>query len=90
MNIELGDLAYSGVPSHWFGLEQLVEVGPMSGRSNVEYWLERRGFECQEDVVLRIFNKAKSSDHVLSEAEVLAEINPADQGSGSENQGSNS
>jgi 2-isopropylmalate synthase len=78
-DVELSNLVYSGVPSHWFGLEQLIEVGPMSGRSNVEYWLKKRGFECSEELVRHIFEKAKSSDHVLSESEILAEIR--DQGS---------
>ena len=73
-DFELSNLVYSGVPSDWFGLEQLIEVGPMSGRSNVEHWLQKRGFECSEELVLRIFEKAKSSDHVLSESEILAEI----------------
>src|SRR5262249_44692322 len=37
---ELANLVYSGVPAHHFGLEQVIEVGPMSGKSNVIYWLE--------------------------------------------------
>ena len=40
---ELADLVYSGVPAGQFGLEQVVEIGPMSGKSNVIYWLEKRG-----------------------------------------------
>src|ERR1700732_4596665 len=32
---ELANSIYSGVPSHLFGLEQVIEVGPLSGRSNV-------------------------------------------------------
>src|SRR6266852_1385767 len=41
-NVELANIVYSGVPSHLFGLEQIIEVGPMSGKSNVLFWLERR------------------------------------------------
>jgi isopropylmalate/homocitrate/citramalate synthase len=37
----LADSVYSGVPAHLFGLEQVVEIGPMSGKSNVLYWLSR-------------------------------------------------
>src|SRR6201997_5101284 len=37
----LANTVYSGVPSHLFGLEQVIEIGPLSGRSNVQYWLER-------------------------------------------------
>jgi 2-isopropylmalate synthase len=40
---ELSNLVYSGVPAHWVGLEQQIEIGPMCGRSNVEYWLQKRG-----------------------------------------------
>src|ERR1700726_4091961 len=40
-NPELADVVYSGVPSHLFGLDQIIEVGPMSGKSNVLFWLER-------------------------------------------------
>ena len=37
----LANSIYSGVPSHFFGMEQIIEVGPMSGKSNVQYWLEK-------------------------------------------------
>jgi 2-isopropylmalate synthase len=42
---ELVDAVYSGIPATLVGREQAIEVGPMSGRSNVIYWLERRGIE---------------------------------------------
>src|SRR5437762_11783117 len=42
-DVELANSVYSGVPSHYFGLEQIIEIGPMSGKSNVIYWLERTG-----------------------------------------------
>jgi 2-isopropylmalate synthase len=70
----LGDLVYSGVPAHWFGLEQLIEVGPMCGRSNVEYWLETHGIAADEERIARVYERAKSSDHVLTETEILAAL----------------
>jgi len=70
-DLELANTVYSGVPSHVFGLEQVIDIGPMSGRSNILYWLEHRGIPATEETVERIFHRAKSSDHVLSEAEVL-------------------
>lgn len=73
-DVEMANLVYSGVPSHWFGLEQRIEVGPMCGRSNVLYWLEKHGRAIDETVVARIFERAKSSDHVLSEQEIMAAI----------------
>jgi len=68
---ELANTVYSGVPSHLFGLEQVIDIGPMSGKSNVLFWLERRNLPATEDVVERIYKKAKSSNHTLSEAEIL-------------------
>ena len=47
----------------------------MSGKSNVIFWLERRGIAVTDDVVERIFAKAKGSATVLSEDEILAEVN---------------
>jgi 2-isopropylmalate synthase len=70
-DIELANTVYSGVPSHVFGLEQIIDVGPMSGKSNVMFWLERRGIPAADDVVERIYSRAKSSDHTLSEAEIV-------------------
>src|SRR5882762_7696422 len=70
-DVELANTVYSGVPSHVFGLEQIIDVGPMSGKSNVLFWLERRGIPATDDVVDRIYQRAKSSDHTLSEAEIL-------------------
>jgi 2-isopropylmalate synthase len=68
---ELANIVYSGVPSHYFGMEQVIEIGPMSGKSNVIFWLERRGIVPADDVVERIFRKAKGSDRCLTEKEIL-------------------
>lgn len=67
---ELANAVYSGVPAHLFGLEQVIDVGPMSGKSNVLFWLEQRGIAVTDDVVERIYRRAKNSDHTLSEAEI--------------------
>ena len=67
----LSDLVYSGVPAHLFGLEQIIEIGPMSGESNVIFWLEKRGYEPAPEVVKRIFARAKNSDRILREEEIL-------------------
>ena len=73
-DIALVDAVYSGVPATMVGRQQEIEVGPMSGKSNVVFWLERRGLAADEEVVDRIFAKAKSSACVLEEAEILAVI----------------
>src|ERR1700733_1146598 len=70
-DIVLANTVYSGVPSHVFGMDQIIDVGPMSGKSNVLFWLERHGIPAADDVVDRIYQRAKQSDHTLSEAEIL-------------------
>ena len=60
------------MPAGQFGLKQVIEVGPMSGKSNVIYWLEIRGVEASEDRVARIYERAKQASGVLSEEELLA------------------
>ena len=69
---DLADAVYSGVPAHLFGLEQIVEVGPMSGKSNVSYWLARHGIPETDQLVNRIFEAAKRSPRVLTEEELKA------------------
>ncbi|HEX4003200.1 MAG TPA: LeuA family protein [Candidatus Acidoferrales bacterium] len=68
----LADAIYSGVPAHLFGLEQVIEVGPMSGRSNVVYWLAKRGVLASDEAVDRILAAAKQSSRILTEDEILA------------------
>ena len=69
---DLADAVYSGVPARLFGLEQIVEVGPMSGKSNVSYWLARHGIPETDELVNRIFEAAKRSPRVLTEEELKA------------------
>jgi 2-isopropylmalate synthase len=76
-DVELANTVYSGVPSHVFGLKQVIDIRPMNGKSNVHFWLERRGLKVTEDLVERIYRRAKSSDHTLSEAEILECLQPA-------------
>jgi 2-isopropylmalate synthase len=71
---ELMDAVYSAIPASMVGREQEIDVGPMSGKSNVTYWLEKRGIAVSEQVVDRVFQRAKSSPTVLTEAEILAEV----------------
>jgi 2-isopropylmalate synthase len=70
-DVVLANTVYSGVPSHVFGLQQIIDVGPMSGKSNVLFWLERHGIAATDGVVDRIYQRAKQSDHTLTEAEIL-------------------
>jgi len=68
----LANAVYSGVPAHLFGMEQLIEVGPMSGKSNVLFWLERHNISAGESTVNRILDAAKQSPRVLTDTEILA------------------
>ena len=71
---DLADRIYSGVPANLFGKHQAIEVGFMSGESNVVYWLESRGIKADDALVKRIFARAKATDHILTDAEIHAEI----------------
>jgi 2-isopropylmalate synthase len=68
----LANTVYSGVPAHLFGLDQVIEIGPMSGKSNVLFWLERHGIPVSEPLVNRIFDAAKQSARVLTDSEIQA------------------
>jgi 2-isopropylmalate synthase len=72
----LVDAVYSGVPAAMVGRRQEIEIGPMSGKSNVVFWLEQRGLAAVPDIVERILTRAKAAPSVLSEAEILALIEP--------------
>ncbi|MBZ5564477.1 MAG: LeuA family protein [Acidobacteriia bacterium] len=70
-DVELANQVYSGVPSHWFGLDQKIEIGPMSGKSNVIYWLQKRGIQPTDELVEKIFSRAKQADRLLAEDEIM-------------------
>ena len=73
-DMALVDAVYSGVPASMVGREQEIEVGPMSGKSNVVFWLERRGLTASDEVVERIFARAKASASVLTEDDIRREL----------------
>ena len=67
----LADRVYSGVPAGMFGLEQVIKVGPMSGKSNVAWVLERHGVEATDDAVQAVLDLAKETPRLLSDEEVV-------------------
>jgi 2-isopropylmalate synthase len=69
---DLADRVYSGVPAGLFGREQEVCIGAMSGSSNVVYWLTSRGITATDELVKKILERAKVSDHLLGEQEILS------------------
>jgi len=71
-NPEVADIVYSGVPANLFGLHQIIEIGPMSGKSNVLFWLERHGIPQEPATVNRVLDAAKKSARVLTDDELYA------------------
>lgn len=80
--IEMGDdwlvdWVYSGVPASMVGCEQTIEVSPVSGMSNVRFWLSSHGYDASDENLARaVFDLAKRSDHTLTADEIRAEIGP--------------
>ncbi len=71
----LEDRVYSGVPASEFGLRQVIEVSPVSGLSNVRFWLKQHGYDpADERLCAAVFDLCKRTDHTLSEDEIAAEI----------------
>jgi 2-isopropylmalate synthase len=69
----LADRIYSAVPASMVGRKQLIEIGPMSGLSNVKYWLRENGYDSEDEALCeRIFGAAKQADHTLTEGELEA------------------
>lgn len=66
----LADAVYSGVPAGMFGREQEICIGPMSGASNVNFWLKKRGFTPSEPLVKAILARAKESSSLLTDDEI--------------------
>ncbi len=66
----LGDRVYSGVPAGEFGKEQQIEIGPMSGLSNVKHWMARHGIPAEESLAKAVLQRAKAMNRTLTESEV--------------------
>lgn len=66
----LADRVYSSVPAGELGLAQQIEISPVSGLSNVKFWLTSHGFDAENEAACQIlFDAAKRTDHTLSESE---------------------
>jgi 2-isopropylmalate synthase len=66
----LMDAVYSAVPASLVGRQQEIEIGPLSGRSNVVFWLESRNLPANDEIVDRIFAAAKASNRTLTHDQV--------------------
>ena len=78
----LADRVYSGVPAAMVGEKQELEIGYMSGRSNVDYWLESHGYKSSPDLVERILKAAKESPRVLTDGEIETLVAEHERGTG--------
>jgi 2-isopropylmalate synthase len=66
----LMDAVYSAVPASLVGRQQEIDIGPLSGRSNVVFWLEKRNLPASDEIVDRIFAAAKASNRTLTNDQV--------------------
>jgi len=70
----LADRVYSAVPAGEFGKAQSIEIGPMSGMSNVVFWLEQQGLEAGEELGKFVLAQAKASARTLTDEELHAAV----------------
>ena len=70
----LADRVYSGVPAGEFGLEQVIRIGHMAGRSNIIWWLQQRNYEVTDNLVAHLFDVAKSQRRLMEDSEVVEAI----------------
>jgi 2-isopropylmalate synthase len=73
----LADRVYSGVPASWVGRSQEIDIGHMSGASNVLFYLSQRGLPATQEVVQAVLAEAKKSERLLTEEEILEVVNAA-------------
>ncbi|HTE45874.1 MAG TPA: hypothetical protein VK636_11560, partial [Gemmatimonadaceae bacterium] len=73
----LAERVYSGVPAADFGKEQTIEIGHMSGMSNVRHWLDRQGITHTDSLCAKILAHAKSLGRTLTDHDVFAIIDAA-------------
>ncbi|MGB1458905.1 MAG: hypothetical protein ACPG7N_01755 [Candidatus Thalassarchaeaceae archaeon] len=66
----LADRVYSGVPAQDYGLQQIIRIGHMSGRSNIIWWLEQNGYDADDDLVSHMFEVAKNQRRLMDDDEV--------------------
>jgi len=67
----LTDFVYSGVPASLIGRNQEIEIGPMSGSSNVIFYLSQRGIAASRELIQAVLLAAKESNRILQEPEIL-------------------
>ena len=67
----LQDIIYASIPASWLGKEQIIELGPMSGRSNVKYFLAKENITESDALIDALLHYAKSSDKIIPKKDLL-------------------
>jgi 2-isopropylmalate synthase len=75
----LGNHVYSLLSAASIGQSAAIAIGPMSGASNVQHWLKSQGIAANETLVRAILQRAKGSDRVLRDEELLSVVSRARQ-----------
>ena len=69
----LADRVYSSVPAGELGMSQQIDISPVSGLSNVKFWLQAHGYDpANERASKALFDAAKKAERVLSDEECHA------------------
>lgn len=69
---DLADRVYSGVPAGSLGRIQVIDIGPMSGLSNVRFWLRAHDVAGTPELAEAILRRAKAASRTLRADEVWA------------------
>jgi 2-isopropylmalate synthase len=70
----LADHVYSLLSAASIGQQAAICIGPMSGASNVQHWLNSHGISATDPLLGAILERAKSADHVLTDEELLSVV----------------
>ncbi len=71
----LDDYVYSGIPASIVGRSQVIEVSPVSGLSNVRYWLTSNGYDAEDDELCEaVLRLAKRCDHTLTREQIERQV----------------
>jgi isopropylmalate/homocitrate/citramalate synthase len=65
------DAVYSAVPAARIGRQQCIEVGPLSGKANVQHWLKSQQLHCSDELAEAILAVAKDQQQVLTDLELV-------------------
>jgi isopropylmalate/homocitrate/citramalate synthase len=68
----LAEHMYAGIPASAIGRDQVIEIGPGSGRSNILLWLEGHGIASSPALVRELRQAAASATRIMADAELLA------------------